>query len=370
MLLSTLIFFAILRNSESTLTNSQLESGLGVIIPISNIEIKKSIVNSLVGLVYPGNFVATEFYEIVKKITSKIFEIRAKPFMSNAKINESIQHDLAFLSDDLDYILKGLQDIHSYADPLVVKNLTYSCLLQFEEFHKSDLSNILQEISAFYSKLPAEQTLTDESTQILFQNFRHVKEIVKTLRNDIMSRTEEMVSIGANILPSTLAFYLETLKCIEPGFLQDVHVNFCSKISLGLFCEISLNSYKSIETYTKFSPIPYDDIIWIAENSEQILLKNRHNKYEIMSCEKDENDFYDDDEELMEMLTHCSTKSYDNTCARYLETSEYEKIINSCNFTKAPADILPFQRTSLGILVSDKNAIVKEVDFASKSIKN
>lgn len=353
-------------NSAEQLTVAHLESGLGLIIPTGIIKVKKTDINSEIGLLYPTNITTSAFYTVLDKIERKMKEIEELPIMKLPKHVTTYKMDFETMKSNIEYIRKIVQDVGSYTDKNRVKEPNHHCQLIYESIKPADLEVLLEEITHFTSKFPKTSPTADENDFEFISNFAHLRDSIDSTRTEYMDFITEINALAAHQIPSTLPFFLETLECIESGELEELRVNYCMKSKYGLYCELSLNAHKSFQYYTRYSPISYDGTTWEAENENQILLKSAASNWEILECTAEDDDYYDQDP-LADFL-ECKTKPFENLCMKNIETNNTEAILAHCNFT-SQNEIPAIIRTELGVLVSDQNAKIKELNPSDKNVK-
>ncbi len=61
-----------------------------------------------------------------------------------------------------------------------------------------------------------------------------------------------MDNLANGKIPDDLIFMLQTKNCMPTGQLENLEINFCHKTIIGLFCELQINIYKSVQEYDKY----------------------------------------------------------------------------------------------------------------------
>lgn len=354
--------------SGEKLTKAYIHEGIGLIIPAGQIKLRKTNINSEIGLFYPTNISTNVFIDKINKIQKKVADLGNLPIINNTHHSNSYLMDLEEMISDVDYIKKTIIDIGKYTDPQKIRELNHNCQLIYEAMRPEDMDILLDEITTFSTKIPTgAYTHTVDKNSDFVSNFNHLKDTISSTRTEYLNYITEINTLAAHQIPETLPFYLESLACIESGEMESISVILCQKTKYGLYCELSLNIHKSFQYYTKYLPINYGGTIWKAENTEQTLIKTSAGQWELLSCKEDEVDYYDHDD-LADFLD-CTTKAYDNPCINNIETDKTTEILAHCNFT-TQHNVEEVVRTELGVLVNTPDVLVKEVNPYDKSVKN
>ena len=69
------------------------------------------------------------------------------------------------------------------------------------------------------------------------------------------------------------------------GQLENLEINFGHKTSIGLFCELQINTYRSVQEYDKYIPVVYKGVQLKAESTDQLFVKSGNN-WGLIDCEE------------------------------------------------------------------------------------
>ena len=361
--------------SVSTGTSTGTDSGgLGLVYNVGKMYIKKSLVNSLIGILIPSTKDYSEYSSTMKGIRAELRKLETMDILKVDPYKTDCKPILTAITVDIDNIQKTIVDMGKFSDNSTPEPKNYNCLLQLNEITVRDLKDIQIKLENYVEAVKIDQTVAQVTS-----NPEHYKTLVDTLllieayvANELtvyINRIDLMEGLTNGELSPRLPFLLENIDCLSPGDLQHMVVNYCDKTTNGLFCEISLNVHKIVSEYYRYLPISYNGVQFKAEHSDQILLKSMSGHWEILDCEEQtrEMETYETDEEI-EDLTGCKIFDYQNDCTNVIETKQFEKILKHCNFTMK-GDTVHIRRTSTGVLLQGDELSVKELDKSDKLVR-
>ena len=369
LLISYQIFSVNCDSTQKTTTLSpELNDGLGLLYPVGPIHIKKTVINSLVGISFPSKFNEGELITPLKNIHALFVKIRTVPLIKKPEGNainkyyDDVISILDTVDSDLEIMEKALIDIATFVDTSQPSVLKHTCHLSFDDIkiaYMKDLEigvdSLLKNIDFSLSK----EKITSNTS--LYPNFMSSiylsKDLISQTKNDLLERLNYMDSLSSKIFPYDLIFTLETLSCLKAGNIEEIEIIDCDKNTEGLFCELNVNQYKVIHEYIEYVPIAYDNVqLKLGLNNEKVV-KNKDDMWELLSCKDD----LDNEKGILSEFNDCETIPYNNDCMKYAFSTNYDSILKFCNFT-AENEVIPFIRTRTGVLINDPNTVVKELD--------
>jgi hypothetical protein len=352
-----------------------LGTGLGLVHNVGKIYIRRTLVNSVIGIIIPAITDYQPFNEVIKKINSKLVEVENMTLLKSDPYKSDCTPILTSIIEDLNSIEKVLLDLSTYIDNTTEIPKTYNCQLKMSPILTSDLTEIETKVKNFVTAMDTSLTVTKiTATPSLYNTFLDNLLLMESYMRDEMSvfldRLEVMDGLSNGYISQRLPFILQTLECFKTGELQHMTVNYCDKSKVGLHCELTLNVHKIINEYYHYVPVSYDNVQFRAEHIGQRLVKNMEDNWELIDCENDEDESenFDSSEDLDEIL-QCQVKPYSNECSKVIETTHYDQILKHCNFT-FKSEVTPIKRTVTGILLQGDEILVKELDNSDKLVKS
>ena len=156
-------------------------------------------------------------------------------------------------------------------DPIIENN--YVCDLEFEVVEPSYLENSVNAVKILIKAMDLTATIdtfekkeTKSVYNIYMTNLLLIKELISDLKNTVVERIKTMDSLARGKVPPDLLFMLQTQSCMPTGQLESLEVNYCQKTKSGLYCELQVIIYKSIQEYEKYVPVVYKGVQLRAES--------------------------------------------------------------------------------------------------------
>jgi hypothetical protein len=360
-------------NSEAVQNKVESTKGLGLLLNVGKVYMKKSVINTLVGISFPSSFDFNSYVKELNKSETEIRKIIAMPALGTDRFGKTIGELIRVIGDDLDDIEKILKDMTQYHDTTAPETKEYLCKLEMSEVTISFLTDITRGIISFMK--PIDLTLTEQKLiaspdiyEELYSTVLLIHEFVQEKKSHIKERLEVMNALANDFVPSQLPYLLDTLKCLQSGELEHIEIRYCDKAKTGLFCEVSVNVHKKLTEYEKFTPIVYENVQIRGHEVGQIFVQDENKHWALIDCDETIDTEYDTNEDLDE-FGECDVIPYQNECTAVVLSTEYDKILKHCNFTMR-GDIIPIRRSKTGILLHGEDFLVKEVDPKDSSVIN
>jgi hypothetical protein len=360
-------------NAESVQNNEETTKGLGLLLNIGKIYMKKSVTNTLVGLNFPGKLEIIEFVKEINKTEAEIRKLTNIPALLVDKYGTPLLESFKIIASDLDDLEKILYDISSYHDATAPDKAEYLCLLSLTEVKIDYFTEILRGVKSFMSSL--DLTLTEAKVNAdpnlyekIYTTVLLIHDFIQEKKNHIKERLTVMNNLANDQVPPQLPYLLDELKCLQSGDLENIVINFCDKTKTGLFCELSVSVHKTLTEYEKFTPIVYENVQLRGHKLGQIFVQDENKRWALIDCDENLDTEYDNDEDLDE-FGECDIIPYQNECTAVIMSTEYDKILRYCNFT-SKGEIIPIRRSKTGVLLQGEKFVVKEVDTRDNSVIN
>lgn len=343
--------------------------GLGLILLKGKMSLKKFTTNNLLGVFLPVNFTFSEYANKLKPLNQKLTAINALNIFKDPLISKKLTPVLELAVDSLESIEKMLQDISHYRDnsaPIHFRK--HDCQLTYQEIDSDIIDVFVEGAEAYMSKIDKNMDSTVASSNpgkyqqfVLDLNF--LKDFLLDFNNELTERIHIMTTLSRGQIAEQLPINLETLQCVSLGDLETLTVTYCTKLKNGLFCELSLLSIKSTQSYDQYAIISYEGTQLKLPLPDQSLLRSSTGGWELLWCENGE-EYLDADK--IEDFTDCKTITYQNPCTTNLLTDNFDEIIYSCNFTSTLKPE-PITRTDTGILFMGTDISVQEIMVNNKN---
>jgi hypothetical protein len=124
---------------SSTSTSTKTEGGgLGLVYNVGRIHLKKSLVNSLVGVAIPATQNSSDFIEIMKKIKTELRKIEVMDVLKEDPYKSGCKPILSAIIVDLNSIQKAIMDMGRFKDTTDIEDRPYNCYLSFNEITPQD----------------------------------------------------------------------------------------------------------------------------------------------------------------------------------------------------------------------------------------
>jgi len=344
--------------------------GLGFVYPANKLMLRKVSSNTMIGINIPAAYNFATLANKLRPVSTKLTAIGKMTVFSDATLGIQVKPVLDKIKETLELLEKSLQDMSNYAiktlPPYVVR---HTCVLNYDEITESYIDTFVAGILALLSKINTNMSLTQfqETDKINFEaltvNLFDARDYTINYENDLIKRLEVMTSLSRYEIPDSLPFMLETLECIALGSIERLGVNYCKRVSSGLFCELEMISSKTREEYIKFATIAYEGAQLRLPDRGQSLLQSATGHWEILECDED-SDYTET--EFVEDYLDCRTKLYENKCTENIQTTNYDDILKYCNFTYEQP-IEEITRTTEGVLIMGTDINVREVSIVDGS---
>jgi hypothetical protein len=360
-------------NSETAQNKVESTKGLGLLLNVGKVYMKKSVINTLVGISFPGKIDLKTYIGELNKTEVEVNKIIAIPGLATDTFGKPLGDKFKVIGDDLDDIEKILYDVSQYHDTSASDPKEYLCKLEMSEVTLEFITEITRGINSFMK--PIDYTVTEaklisnpEMYEKIYSTVLLIHEFVQEKKNHIKERLEVMNALANDFVPPQLPYLLDTLKCLQSGELEHVEIRYCDKSKTGLFCEVSVNVHKKLTEYEKFTPIVYEDVQIRGHEIGQIFVQDENKHWALIDCDETIDTEYDTNEDLDE-FGECDVIPYQNECTAVVLSTEYDKILKYCNFTMR-GDVVPIRRSKTGILLHGEDFLVKEVDPKDSSVIN
>jgi len=341
--------------------NAEL-NGIGFIHPIHTVDLKKIASNTIIGILIPTELDFAAIAEKLRPFNVKLAVIEQMTIFKDAELKGRVEPILDRIKTLFEYLEKALKDMSVYPDGSTTDYVPpHKCILNYAEVNNDTIDTLVAGLNAFLGKIITTTTLdafkaadSKQLEQFIIDLF-NVKDYLEGFEIDLMKRMEILTALSRGDIPDSLPFALDTLICVELGELENLHVNYCRRVKQGLFCELSLISTKSTQTYTKYLPVSYEGAQLKLPFGAKELLRASTNSWELHICEEDD---YTDLFQVEDFID-CKTIPYQNSCMDNILTDKYADILKYCNFTyKQPYEAI--SRTEQGILFMGNDIHIKE----------
>jgi hypothetical protein len=301
---------------------------------------------------------ANDTFATIQQHINEINETIHKPLSIAGLItDEPLQrsfYDMLYPGDAaLTQISEDAYLISQYNDPSQPSNPKYTChaifgaphVLHFTEVH-NHINWLLQGINMAWAtadlkKSPAREALND---------FLHDSKVeVVNLAELIQSRLLILDELTAGNIPNELLTFLQQrLECYPIGKFEKVTLQKCTKVEVGLQCNLELTVFGTTHDHNQLIPINYNGIEISIGKENDILVELSTNQLAVLSCST----------VSTESVHLCTHTDYDNDCSIALVNHDITGAANSCNFTfKDPP--LPLKLDSGGVIVMDKKYTIQ-----------
>jgi hypothetical protein len=349
--------------------------GLGLLQEAEKVFVRKSIVNTIVGLTFPANYSFNDVDEVLKKIIIEVNKLKEIPLMKTQSYYDSMVITFDAIDTYLDNLEKALFDITRFVDNTTQPTMTPRCHQMFTDIDKSYFEDLYKTVIIFMKKIDltldntavAVVTTGEAKLNSLVENIYHIKDAIGQIEDEVITRVKIMDNLANGIVPEHLPFFMDALSCLKSGNIETTTINYCDKNIHGLYCEVTVNVHKTIKEYTHYIPISYDNVQLKAENIHQLILRDDLGHWEVLECESDIDSDYDDDN-VLENYLDCHTKLYKNKCTDKILTKDFEDILKHCNFTGL-IEPQTVSRTKTGLLVMGEDLHVRELDPVDNHVR-
>jgi len=337
-------------------------NGIGFIYPTHQVDLKKIASNTIIGILIPTEVNFQMIVEKLRPFAVKLAVIEQMPIFKDADLKGRVEPIFDHIKTLFEYLEKALKDMSVYPDGSTVDFVPpHKCLLNYAEVSNDTIDTLVAGLNAFLGKIVTTTTIdafkaTDSKPleQFIIDLF-NVKDYLEGFEEDLMKRIDTLTALSRGDIPDSLPFALDSLVCVELGELENLRVNYCRRVKQGLFCELSLVSTKSSQSYTKYLPVLYNGAQLKLPHKAKELLRASTNSWELHICEEDDyTDLFQ-----VEDFVDCKTIPYQNSCMDNILTENYEEILKHCNFTyNQPYEAI--SRTEQGILFMGNDIHIKE----------
>ncbi len=349
--------------------------GLGLVVDSGKIEIKRGIENLIVGLSIPVTSNVSTINNILLEIDKNIKNIGTIPALKTKRNFAQVSNSLSAIHEDFTIIQKIFFDLSQYIDKQNVVDPKHDCHLEYSLIDEEYVKELQIGVVSFMSRLSFD--LTDAQIALDKSKFDNIvttimliKDFIDQSKTELANRITELDSITLGNIPPGLPYILETLACVHSGQIELITLNYCVKCNYGVLCQLELDSVSSLQEYTRFEAINYDGAQIRFENHGQSLLRSSDGHWELLDCNNEIEDQYDE-LELLDDLLECTTKPVNNPCVNSIFSTEYDTLLTYCNFTyKIEPRVIT--RTQSGILIMDPldtQISVKEISGVTHKTK-
>jgi hypothetical protein len=241
-------------------TTDKSTKGLGLLYNIGKIYIKKSVINTVVGMNMPGNIDITTFISELNKTEIEVDKLTAIPAFTVTTYWNPIQRPIEAIGKIekiyLDEIEKIRMDISNFHDVTARDTQTYDCKLTMTDIPITFLSDITRGVKSFLSGIDLAATevkiVADKSIyEKIYTTVLLIHDFIQEKKNNIRERLEVMNSLSNNIIPPALPYLLDSLECLQSGDLEHIDIVYCDRSKIGLFCELTVSVHKKLAEYEK-----------------------------------------------------------------------------------------------------------------------
>ena len=135
----------------------------------------------------------------------------------------------------------------------------------------------------------------------------------------------------------------QQLECYPIGKFEKVILQKCTKVDVGLQCNLELTVFGSTHDHNRLIAVNYNGVEISIGNDNDILIELPMNQLAVLSCSTIST----------ESVNLCTHSDYDNDCSIALVNHDITGAAKSCNFTfKRPPS--PLKLDSGGVLVMNK----------------
>ena len=338
--------------------NPGYKEKLGLLKKVGKIEVKKGMENMIMSILFPSNHSYIEYDNLIRIIKNDIKKILKIPALEKSgKYFKTNEGHFSNIDINLEFIEKSLNDISKFHNDQPITTKQYTCDLEFARIEPEFIQEYVTSIDTLIKPLDLTATYetfekpeTKDKYNLFLTNILLIKNLVADLKNAIVERIKAMDNLANGKVPDDLIFMLQTKNCMPNGQLENLEINFCHKTSIGLFCELQINIYKSVQEYDKYIPVVYKGVQLRAESTDQLFVKSGNN-WGLIDCEENIDPEYDDNDNVIDLFNECNFKHYENACIKAIEKDNFSIILKECNFTHVSAQ--PVWRTETGILIMD-----------------
>jgi len=381
--LITLLFMNIFSTTNATTTSTtvattvkttnftselDIHGGIGLVQEVGIFQFKKAITNSLISVKYKvePNFVGMA--NIIKEIAVLLVTVYNIPVLKDATYKSKIQDVFDIITSSLEQIEKGCKDLSKFIQTQVEIEPIHECLLEFSPINIAYLESFKGGIFKIISQMDKTITVASVTTDPkifsrLSIELYELKDYISEYREDILQRLFTMDTLILGKIPEQLPFDLEMLSCLQPGEQERMTINYCKEYTDGLFCEIAVNSFNTLQQYHKYVPVNYNGVQLKLNDPNQVLLKTNLGTWELLSCYPEIEDDYDTD--YLSDIDECKIIPYHNPCTDNLFSTNFDKLLAECNFT-SHIEPQKITRTPTGFLFMGNDFIVKETPRNNK----
>jgi len=347
-------------------------NGLGLIVEGPTVEIKRGIENLIVGIVYPAVKDITKINTELIEITKSIRQIQNTPALKTKQNAMRVNSSINLMIEDLSSMQKVFFDLSKFVDSNVVLDPNYDCLLEHVIYDADYVDELRSGVLSFMTKIDttltaAQVTAKDSRWDVFVNTVIQLKDYIDQASDELGTRIIELDSMTIGKIPQGLTYLLETKQCVKSGQIGEITINYCTEYEYGVFCQLEINSIVNYQEFTRFEPVNYEGTQIRFENNQQTLLRTTGGSWELLDCNLELEDQYDELEKLDEM-TICTTKPVHNLCLDYIFTTEYDKILANCNFTNK-IEPRAITRTKNGILLMGNDLITRELSGLTRQTK-
>jgi len=347
-------------------------NGLGLIVEGPTVEIKRGIENLIVGIVYPAVKDITKINTELIEITKSIRQIQNTPALKTKQNAMRVNSSINLMIEDLSSMQKVFFDLSKFVDSNVVLDPNYDCLLEHVIYDADYVEELRSGVLSFMTKIDttltaAQVTAKDSRWDVFVNTVIQLKDYIDQASDELGIRITELDSMTIGKIPQGLTYLLETKQCVKSGQIGEITINYCTEYEYGVFCQLEINSIVNYQEFTRFEPVNYEGTQIRFENNQQTLLRTTGGSWELLDCNLELEDQYDELEKLDEM-TICTTKPVHNLCLDYIFTTEYDKILANCNFTNK-IEPRAITRTKNGILLMGNDLITRELSGLTHQTK-
>jgi len=341
------IVFCLAHKVSATL---EIPDKLGLISNVGKLKVAQTIDKVHISVTVLVNTSLTDYLAGTQKIREIVFtprnfeKLKANPNSTIPFYNIFFPGSLALDRMDKDFALMTM-----YVDPTVTSKPKYDCHSYLADPGLATFYNLATSLEWALAPLSENWSVADLAKPTVKQqltDFLHDAQLdLINVGKQVTEHLHILDELTAGKLPTEVITFLQRkLQCYPIGKFEKVELTDCTKVNVGLQCNIYLEIYTSDKSYDHYLTINHLRVeLDIGQPTNKLVKSSNQSPFTLLSCKNTTDS----------QTQVCESEPWDNDCSSIIDTTDYHAISKKCNFTikKPPPPMVTDQG---GILVMNK----------------